>query len=122
MLTKTIWAYRIINFVNNFEANFIIKDMEEIYGGHEGRRRPVAESQYYEKMRNERNEQFAPNYGNNEGESSSGANFYSDAYRKQKEMESAAYQTGFVQQKSYSGQYGGDKYDNNFSGNNYGQF
>ena len=73
-------------------------------------------------MRNERNEQFAPNYGNNECESSSGANFYSDAYRKQKEMERAAYQTGFVQQKSYSGQYGGDKYDNNFSGNNYGQF
>ena len=42
--------------------------------------------------------------------------------RKQKEMEGAAFQSGFVQQKSYSGQYGGDKYNDNFGGNNYGQF
>ena len=57
----------------------LLQDMEEIYGEHEGRRRPVAESQYYEKMRNERNEAFAPNYG--EESANSGANFYSDAYR-----------------------------------------
>ena len=48
-----------INFVINFEANFIIKDMEEIYG----EKRPVAkETNYYETQRNKREEQFAPSY------------------------------------------------------------
>ena len=48
------------------------QDMDEIYGADEGRRRPVAsESAYYEKMRNERNDQFAPSYDDNASSSTS---------------------------------------------------
>jgi len=58
--------------------------MEEIYGENEGRRRPMAsETQYYEKMRNERNDQFAPNYTSDPKSS-----FYSEAYLAKKAQES----------------------------------
>ena len=120
------------------------QDMDEIYGADEGRRRPVAsESAYYEKMRNERNDQFAPSYDDNA--SSSTSSYYTESYLAQKQQEQGGgargggghYTQGFVQANSYSNQYGGNRYNgnqnswgqnqgqnrgpNNYSQNNYGQ-
>jgi len=103
------------------------KDMDEIYGADEGRRRPVAsESAYYEKMRNERNDQFAPSY--EDKASSSTPSYYTERYLAEKQQEQGGggggggnYHQGFVQANSYSNQYGGNRYNGNGNQNNWGQ-
>ena len=76
--------------------------MDEIYGTEEGKRKPIAsETQYYEKMRNERKEEFAPVYNEYEKPQSSNE---SD-YRQQPQQQNYGFQS-----QSYSNEYGGNKY------------
>ncbi|CAG5111827.1 Oidioi.mRNA.OKI2018_I69.chr2.g6099.t1.cds [Oikopleura dioica] len=80
------------------------KDLDEIYGKDEGHRRPVAlETDYYQRMRDERRDEFAPSYDNQPTK-----NHYTSTYLSQQ------------QQQTYSNQYGGSGYGEGSSQQNQG--
>ena len=82
--------------------------MDEIYGKDEGQRRPVAtETDYYQRMRDERKDEFAPTY-----DEQPARNSYNNSYiRKFFDIYSLLIKILAQQQhQTYSNQYGGNGY------------
>ena len=97
--------------------------MEEIYGTADGGRKPMAtETDYYERMRNERNDQFAPNY-NDEPKCHYTQSYLEAKAQSERNNEETGNYHGFQEQsdhnqgfggpqQNFSSQYGGDRYGN----------
>jgi len=82
------------------------KDMDEIYGKDEGHRRPIAtETDYYQRMRDERKDEFAPSY-----DEQPVRNSYNNSYIPQQ------------QHQTYSNQYGGNGYGEGSSQQHHSQW
>ena len=96
--------------------------MDEIYGKDEGHRRPIAtETDYYQRMRDERKDEFAPSY-----DEQPVRNSYNNSYIRKLFLSMLYFYLNITvaqqQHQTYSNQYGGNGYGEGSSQQDHSQW